>query len=143
MTKWIKRITVTVSALVLIVLFGCSAVMDAVTPCYIEPEAIRYADANPTSFMPFTTLWDAHRIDSMMGYKHILNQVEKNRLLEDDDMKYSFLKNVQAVHKQGAQALQETVFSPEGPIGLLFPTLFGGTLGALLIKRPGDVKKNT
>jgi hypothetical protein len=136
-----KTITVTIVTLSLIALFGCSAMMDAVTPTFIEPEAAAYADANSTSFMPFTTLWDAERVISKMDYSHQLNQLLLLRQAEDDDIRYGFLKDAQVGHNVSAKQLQTALLTPEGPIGLLLPTLLGGTLGALIIKRPGDVKK--
>ncbi len=137
-----KKLTITIATMIILVMFGCSAMMDAVTPCYIEPEAAEYADANSTGFLPFTTLFDAYRIDNKMDYIHERKQLDYARLAEDDTLKYGHLKNTHTVNIQGGLDFQQTAFTPEGPIGLLLPTLAGGTLGALLIKRPGDTKKN-
>ncbi len=41
----------------------------------------------------------------------------------------------------GARQLQQRLFSPTGSVGMIMTTLFGGTLGSLLIKRPGDKSK--
>ena len=139
--KWTKIIGVTLSALGLVVLFGCAAIMNVATPCFIEEEAAIYADEETTSFLPFTTLWDAKRIDLRMDYRHQINQIGLARALENDTMQYGFLKGVQTPHIMAAQEFQQAIFTPEGPLGLLLPTLAGGTLGALLIRRPGDTKK--
>ena len=51
------------------------------------------------------------------------------------------LKSIQNENMALALQVKETVFTPTGPIGLALTTLFGGTMGALLIPRPGDKKK--
>lgn len=144
--KWLKSFAVTVSAFGLIVLIGCSAVMDAVTPCYIEPDAGIYAEQDLVSWLPFTTLFDAERVDTKVDLTHQLNQLDLLRLIEDDNIRYGFLKDAAIAHIQGAREFQKTVFSPEGPIGLLGTTIMGGTLGALLINTPKkkeNEKQNT
>ncbi len=140
MSKKIKATMVIMSSLTLIILLGCAAVMDLATPCFIEPDAAVYADENITSFLPFTTLWDAEKVDKKMDYAHQIKQLDYARLMEDDVLKYGFLKNAGTVNMQSAAEFQKVMFTPEGPIGLLIPMLSGGTLGALLIKRPGDKK---
>jgi hypothetical protein len=60
---------------------------------------------------------------------------------QDDNMNYDYMKNIQNRHEAGAKEFQGIVFKPDGPIGLIATTLFGGTIGALLIKRPGDKSK--
>ena len=83
----------------LTVMLGCASFQDALTPCYIPPASLEYADANATTFFPFTTLFDARRVDAKVDYVYAIGKLE-----------YEFL----------------------------LPTIFGGTLGALLIKRPQD-----
>jgi len=129
-----KKVIVWFCVLSLTVILGCASFQDAVTPCYIPPAAFDYADTEPTTFLPFTTLFDAKRIDKKIDYTHTLNQTT-------DKLEYEFLKGLNALYISGAEQLQETVFSPNGPIGLLLPTLMGGTLGALLISKPDDKKK--
>lgn len=142
MGKKLKIVLVGFAGLMLLVIFGCSAMQDAVTPCFIEEDAIVYSDEEATSFLPFTTLWDAKRIMRGMDHVYLINQKTLHRLIEDEDIKYSFLREIQNVHAKSAIAFQESVFSPTGPIGFLMTTLFGGTLGALLIRRPGDIKNS-
>lgn len=119
----------------LVMMLGCASVMDVVTPCYIPPQAIEYAEeTEPRVFLPWTTLFDAKRIDAKIDYVHISNQTR-------DRLEYGYLKEVNAFHIDVASEFQERIFSPEGPIGLLLPGLMCGTLGAVLIPRPGDKKK--
>jgi len=119
-------------------MLGCSMFQDAVTPTYIEPDAIKYTGELATSFMPYTTLWDAERINDRLDYTHDVKQTMYSRLSEDDVKKYNFLKDKGTLHIQGAKEFQKIVFSPEGPIGLLLPALFGTTIGAMFIKRPRE-----
>jgi len=142
MKKWIKTLIITVSTLSLVLFFGCSMFQDVVTPCYIEPDTIVYADEEATSFLPYTSLFDAERIDVRMDYAHQVNQLDLTRLIEDDSLLYSHLKGIQTPHIFAAKDLQRRIFAPDGAIGLLFPMITGGTLGALLIPRPGDKKKD-
>jgi len=129
-----QKIIIWICVLSLTIMLGCSSFQDAVTPCYIPPEALNYADTNPTTFLPFTTLFDAKRVDKKIDYIHTLNQTT-------DKIEYEFLKRLNAFHISGAEQFQETIFSPSGPIGLLFPTGLGLTLGSLLISKPNDKKK--
>lgn len=134
----LQKLLIVVTALSLILMFGCSLFQNAITPCYIEEDAAIYAAEPLTELLPYTSLLDAERIDSKVDYKHQLNQVDLNRLMEDDDMKYDFLKDRSTIHITAAKEFKQTMFSPEGPVGLLLPTLFGGVLGGLLIKRPQE-----
>ncbi len=117
-------------ALGLGVMFGCSAVQDIITPAVVSQEAAEWADTTPKSFMPYTTLWDAKRIGSAIDFKITIERIRGGY--------YKGITNLSIV---ASEELKTTLFSPEGPIGLLLPTLFAGTLGALLVKRPGDKSK--
>lgn len=141
MKKLITGIVVFLSALILVVFFGCSAFQDAVIPCSFSEEAAVYADANSTSWLPWKTVLDAERVDVKMDYTYQINQVKLGRLIDDDDMRYRFLKGIHTSHIKSAREFQQKIFSPSGPIGALIPTLCGGTLGALLIPRLGEKKK--
>ena len=114
----------------LFVLLGCSAFQDTIIPTYIDPAAIEYADANVPLLLPYTTLTDAKYVDAKLDYIHSL-----------DNLEYAYLKDGLQMHIANAEEFKRVVFNPEGPIGLLLPTLFGGTLGALLIPRPKDKKE--
>lgn len=141
MNKKLKALIITICAIGLVALFGCSAVMDLATPCHIEPELIEYVDEEPTSYLPFTTLWDADRLSAKFDYLHQVKQIDYQRLAEDDNIFVDYITSVQSKHVVGAKQFQKTVYTPNGPVGLLATTLFGGTIGAILIPRPGDKKK--
>ncbi len=134
MGKKTQTIIVAVLSLGLAALLGCASVMDAFTPCYVPKSSLKYADAKPTSFLPFSTLWDAKRVDRKMDFVHLSKQTM-------DTLNYNFSKGLNTFHMAAAQEFQTAVFSPSGPIGLLFPALAGTGIGALLIKRPGDKSK--
>ena len=129
-----QKLIIWLSILGLAVMLGCSSFQDALTPCYIPPESLKYADANATTILPFTTLFDARRVKFKMDFVHLKKQTL-------DNLHYNFLKGINSFHIGAAEELQAKIFSPEGPIGLLFPTLMAGTLGALLISKPADKKK--
>jgi len=141
MKNWIRNLLITVASVGLAIIIGCSAMMDGVTPCEIEEGSLGYTSQPPKKYMPFTTLLDSKRIGAWMDYTHETKQMDYQRLAQDDSLLHSFLTDRRLVHEQGAMEFQQTVFSPQGPIGLLIPSLFAGTLGALLIKRPGDKSK--
>ena len=138
MKNWLRNLLVTIASLGLVIILGCSAMQDAVTPCIVEEGTKDYTGQPLKKIMPYTTLLDSKRIAAWTDYTHETRQAKYRRMAEDDDMLYGFLIDRSAVHQQDATRFQQAVFSPEGAIGLLFPTLLGGTLGALLIKRPKD-----
>jgi hypothetical protein len=129
MNRLHKIIVGLVSAL-LIVFVGSSCVQDAIVPAYVNEDAAEYAGEPTKLFMPYTTLFDAKRIAAKLEYVHAIENV-----------KYGFYQNVTDLSVISGEQLKQTIFSPEGPIGLLAPMLLGGTFGALVIPRPGDKKK--
>lgn len=142
MNKWLNRLIITLVGAFIIALIGCSSMQDVITPAYIEPEAISYADMNDVpSFMPWTSLWDLKRIEQRMNFNHTVKQIVCDRMKEDDTLGYNFLKGAVAQSIKDAEEFKSTIFSPEGPIGMLLPMVLGGTFGALVIKRPGDKTK--
>jgi len=144
MSKRTRVSIVTLSATILVIFIGCSMVQDAVIPTYIAPEAADYAEVNvPAGPLPFTTLWDAKRVDKRLDFAHELNQIQLARLQEDDLMTYNYLRNNHTLHLQQGQQLKQTIFSPTGPIGLLISGFGFGTIGALTIPRPQDIKKRS
>jgi len=126
----VQKILVTLPGLCLFVLVGCSAFQDAIIPAYVEPVAAEYADADVPLFMPYTTLLDAKYVATKMDFVHSVGQ-----------LKYAYLKSNIDLNIAMSEEIKKMVFTPEGPIGLLLPTLLGGTLGAVLISKPGDKKK--
>ena len=129
MNKKQKTLTV-LMVMGLAVMFGCSAIQDIITPTYVDKDAAVWADTTPKLFMPYTTLWDAKRLGRAIDYKLTIEKI-----------KGGYYKGMTNISILAGEEIKATLFSPEGPIGLLLPTLFGGTLGAMLIKRPGDKSK--
>lgn len=129
MNKKQKTLTV-LMVMCLAVMFGCSAFQDVITPTYVNEEAAEWAGISPKLIMPYTTLWDAKRVGAAIDYKLTIERI-----------KGGYYKGITNLSILAGEEIKTTLFSPEGPVGLLLPTLFGGTLGALLVKRPGDKSK--
>lgn len=142
MNKKLKSLIITICVLGLVVLYGCAAVSNVATPCFISEDVIEYSGEKPTSILPWTTLYDAERIDKAMDFMHLIKQRDLERAMDDDYDEYTYIKSIQNEHTASARQIKETVFTPTGPVGLALTTLFGGTMGALLIPRPGDKKKS-
>lgn len=109
----------------LTIILGCAAIRDGVTPCFIPKEVIKAVnvDLPVIPWMPYTSLFDAKYVKIKMYYQYLL------------------YNNLMTTSIMASEAFQQKIFSPSGPIGLLFPTLMGGTLGAMLLSKPDDKKK--
>lgn len=129
MNKKQKTLTV-LMVMGLAVMFGCSAVQDIITPTYVNEEAAEWAGTSTKLLMPYTTLFDAKRVGQAIDFKLTMERI-----------KGGYYKNITNLSILAGEEIKATVFSPEGPIGLMLPMLFGGGLGAMLIKRPGDKSK--
>ena len=117
MGKKTKSVVVTMCVLILLIFFGCTAVQDVITPCYIEPDAGAYAGKDElTSFMPFTSLWDAENVDRQVDDTHKIKQVELTRLLEDDTFTYSFLKDLSLIHIHKLKNFNELYSHRQAPL---------------------------
>lgn len=134
MSKKLQTMIVTISILVLAALFGGACIQDVITPCNIPRVSFEYADVNATSFLPWTTLFDAKRVDRMIEFKHVWNQTT-------DTLRYKLSKSLSTFHIGIAEELKATLFSPTGPIGLMFPMLGGTAIGTFLLSKPKDKKK--
>jgi len=123
MTKPQKILTI-LAAVTLIILFGCSMSTDLATPCYVDKDAAVFANKPLTSILPWTTVWDAKRIESAMSYQYAKNNLEFNQL-----------RGSLLTHLAEAEQLQQALFSADGILG---PALFSGlgiSFGALAIPR--------
>ncbi len=129
MNKKQKTLTV-LMVMGLAVMFGCSAIQDVLTPTYVNEEAAAWADVPTKLLMPYTTLFDAKRVAAAIDFKLTMERFTGG-----------YYKSITNLSILAGEEVKATLFSPEGPVGLLLPTLFGGTLGAMLIKRPGDKSK--
>ena len=142
MKKIGRSLVVLVCVVGLVGMFGCSGFQNILTPCHIDEAAIEYADIPATSYMPWTTVWDANRVLSHMGFNHSTLQISYERLKQDDSLQHSFLYSNLELNIADATTFQQQVFDPSGPIGLAIPMLFGGTLGALFINTPKKKKED-
>lgn len=133
-----KKIAIGLVITLLIGFLGCAAFQDAVTPCWIDEGVGEYTGEPLKSIMPYTTLADEARLRIMMNYTHDTNQIHLVRQSEDDVRWVGLLRDVQIGHRRRAESLKETIFDPEGGVGVLVATLLGGTVGATLIPRKRD-----
>lgn len=116
----------------LVVFIGVGCVQDAVVPCEIDPSAIDYTGEQPTIYMPWTTIHDAHRIQRKMEYIHLTKQETAKRLSEDDNMFFDYINNNMTINLENANQIKDAVFDPTGPLALVFPALAGLGLGRYL-----------
>jgi len=119
LSKILQTTVISLAALILVVLMGCSMALDAITPCYIPSELARMVDEPLTTWpIPYTSVFDAERILR----------------------KLYFLGEGLNISIAGSREFQVTVLNPTGPLGLL---MVGGpalALGALGISKPKDKK---
>jgi hypothetical protein len=125
-----QKILTGLMAMCLAVMFGCSAFQEVITPTYVNEEAAEWADVPTKLLMPYTTLWDAKRVGMAIDYKITIER-----------FKGGYYKSMTNLSILAGEEIKTTLFSPQGPVGMLLPMLFGGGLGAMLIKRPGDKSK--
>jgi len=129
MTK-LQKLFMFISALFLLIVLGCSAFQDAITPCYIDPDVATYANEPLTEMLPYTTLFDAKRIKAKMDY-----------IYDSSKLKHFYLLGELDYHILGAEETKQMVFSPEGPIGMLAIGLPAFSLGWLGVSKPADRKR--
>ena len=124
MNNKIKMLIITFCIMVLVIIFGCASFQDVITPTYIPPSAIEYADVNVPLIggFPYTSLFDARTVMAKMDYVHLLNNMT-------EEAKYNFLKGLTQMHIDISQDFQQKLFSPTGPIGLLLPSSMAAILG--------------
>lgn len=90
-----QKLVVGFLALVVVTFLGCTAFQDAITPCYISPDCVEFADANVPVFLPWTTVADAEYVQKKMDYIRSLSELE-----------YSFLQGNMTTHLANARELQ-------------------------------------
>lgn len=125
----LQKLAVGFLAAVMLVVLGCAAFQDAITPCRIDSECVEFADANLSSFPPWNTIADAEYVKRRMEYIRSLSEIE-----------YGYLTQNMDIYMANAQQLQQTLFSPQS-LGMLIPALSGLGLGGILIKRPQDKRE--
>ena len=136
-----QKLLVGVLVLFVAALVSTSCIQDAVTPCYIDPDIGEYTGDNMTSWLPWTSIWDADRLAAKMKFLHDANLTELERAAEDDTKYYGFLNDALILDRADAVIIKNTVFSPEGGLGSLLLAGSGFGLGSLLISKPEDKKR--
>ncbi len=141
MKKFGKSLLMLICVIGLIAIFTGGCLQDLITPLHVESEVIEYSNTEPTSYLPWPTLWDGHRLKRHIDYQHQLTQLVYKRLQQDDKLKYSFVVDTLDTSVIEAERFQSTFFDPKGSIGMALAALFAGVPCALFIKRPGDKSK--
>lgn len=140
MKKLLKYLSIFFLVAIELILIGCAMVPDLIVPCWVEPEAIKYADYNSPGILPYTTIYDARQVLKAVSFAHLLKQRELVRDLEDDKLTHDYLFEAQSLHVARSEEWSKAVFDPAGPIGLL---LSGGLMGSLMLftDKPGTRKR--
>ena len=125
--KWIKKLPMVLVGLLLLALLGCTALLAVITPGHVPPMLIKYAKAEPTSYMPFTTLWDLQRITRLADWE-----------FKKEQLKYGFIKELSQIHQFAAKELQ-TKFMMPAISGLMSMGALG--VGWFGMSKPSDKKK--
>ncbi|MBA7698875.1 hypothetical protein ES703_107558 [subsurface metagenome] len=129
-----QKILTAFMVVALALMFGCTGFQDLITPTYVNTEAAEWAGTTPKMLMPYTTLFDAKRVAAAIAYKLMIEKI-----------KAGYYKNITDLSILAGEEIKSTIFSPEGPVGMMLPMLFGGTIGTMLggayKQRPKDKKK--
>ena len=129
-----QKILTAFMVVILAVMFCCSACQDLLIPTYVDEDAAEWAGIPTTLLMPYTTLFDAKRLGRAIDFKLTIERIRGG-----------YYKSITNLSILAGEEIKATVFSPEGPVGLILPTLFGGTIGTLLgsayRQRPKDKKR--
>jgi len=139
--KFLKAFLVVLFVSLLLAFVGCSGFQDILTPCHISKDVLEYSGQEATSYMFFTSVWDAKRIRAYVNFNHIQYQNACERLKQDDSLTHAFLLDSVDTNIADSVQLQKTIFNPTGPIGALLLAGSGLGIGAIAIKRPGDKSK--
>lgn len=139
--KFLKAFLIVLFVTLLLAVVGGGCIQDLLTPCHIGEAAIEYSGQEATSYVPWTTVWDAKRIRAYVNYIHVQTQNAYERLKKDDSLTHAFLLDGVDANIADAVELQAMVFNPTSPLGAMLLAGGGLGLGALAIKRPGDKSK--
>lgn len=140
MKKFGRALLMLICVTGLVVIFSAGCLQNLSIPTHIDERAIDYSEVSPTSYLPWTTLWDAQRIRKEILYKHGRLQVVYKRLQEDDTAKVTHIIGGLDTNIGEAQTMKEKLFNPNGSVGMAMTALFGGTIGAFFINTPKKKK---
>lgn len=136
MRKLGKALVTLICVIGLVFIFGCASLQNLAIPTHVDEGAIVYSDVEPTSYLPWTTLYDAQRLRREIVYKHECLQRVYKRLQEDDNAKVTHIIGGLDNNIGESQVIKEKLFNPNGSVGMALTALFGGTIGALFINTP-------
>jgi len=124
---------------------GCVALSKLITPADIDPGPVRYAEkggtAEPNEYAGWPSLAKAERLAKDVDAAHNTIQLQLKQEIETDILDYSIHKDVVATAVEKAQALENTLFGPEGLLSIGLTAMGVGGMGGLLglmRRRPGD-----
>lgn len=128
-----RSIVMLICVVGLVTVFTAGCLQDLMTPNHINPDAIKYSGQEATSYVPWTTVFDAERIKAYMDFEHLDTQKFYDELKAQDSRQYDFLTGRIDIGIADARRLQQKLFNPNGSVGMVITALFGTTIGALFI----------
>lgn len=137
----LEKIFLVLALVVMVAFISAGCIQDGLIPCHIDPDIGTYTEGDMTVYTPYTSIWDAKRLQRLMSYKHLLNQEELKRLMEDDGYLYNFLDNDLYINMQSAEAIRDNLFSPDSPLALLLAGCPAFLLGYLGLSKPSDKRQ--
>ncbi len=138
------KLVITILAVAMVLLAGCAALKNGVTPAIIPQRSAEYADIqdqvgqNP---LGIETLRDVELTKQEIIIVHRTNQLDLKRLAEDDKYAYQDALAFIEVAIQESYQLQSILIGSESSPGLLmtlFPAAMALYAGRTFMKRPGD-----
>lgn len=130
MKKFGKMIVVVLVGLIALVFVGAGCVQDVVTPAYVSEDAAEWANVPTKMFLPYTSLFDAKRVERAIDYKLTIERI-----------KGGYYKNITNISILASEEIKNTVFAKDGLLSLL---LIGGpalAAGGMFIPRGKDKKE--
>ena len=129
MKKLLKTTVIVLAGIMVILFVGAGCIQDVATPTYVDQEAAEWAGVPTHLFLPWSTLWDAKRLERAIDYKLTIERI-----------KGGYYKSITNLSILAGEELKNTVFAPDGLLSLL---MIGGpmcALGAFGISKPKDKK---
>lgn len=124
---------------------GCVALSKMITPADIDRGAVKYAvrgeQADPNEYVGWPSLAKAEALAKDVDAAHNTIQLRLKQAIETDVLDYSIHKDVVAASVEKGQALEGTLFGPEGLLSIGLTAMgVGGCTGllGLMRRKPGD-----
>lgn len=128
--KLLQTTIIVLAGIIALVFVGAGCLQDVVTPAYVSEDAAEWAGVPTRLFLPYTTLWDAYRVERAIDYKLTVEQI-----------KGGYYKNITNISILAGEEFKGVVFNPNGILSLL---MVGGpmcALGAYGVSKPKDKKE--